>query len=416
MPGGVLPLLTRDGHGCRSTDTSGRSYIDYLMGFGTALLGFRHAGVDAAIRDQLEHGITPSLTSPLEIEVAEELCEMVPCAVEVAFGKNGSDVLAAAIRVARAYTRREKVLFCGYHGIHDWFMAADPSCWGVPQALSRLILPFTYNDLDSLRDLLEQHRGEVAAVIMEAAGELLPAPGFLEGVKRLTEEHEAVLIFDEVVTGLRLAPGGAQEVFGVQPHLACLAKTLGNGMPLSALVGPKDLGEIMARVGYGLTFRGESLSLAAAKATLRVCRDEPVAEHVGRIGDRIREGVDESARELGVPVRLLGPSPRMTFHIDGDERLSEHVLLTLFLQECLKRGVLHNCNLFPSYAHQEADVEQTNEVFRSALEVVGQARLRGSVDGLLHIPELVMWADVWSASRAAQAAREAEQPAGEPSC
>src|SRR5262249_3717402 len=200
----------------------------------------------------------------------------------------------------------------------------------------------------------------------------LPRPGFWEGSRACVEPPGALLVFDEVITGLRLAPGGAQEHFGVEPHLACFAKCLANGLPLAALVGPRGLDSVVSEARYGLTFRGEALSLAAARATLRVCREEPVARHVWRVGEQLRAGVLAHGARLGVPVSLRGPGPRTTFHFEpvGEPRgaLSEDAQLSLFVQECLLRGVLHNGHLLPSYAHAERDVEQTLEVFGQALE------------------------------------------------
>jgi glutamate-1-semialdehyde aminotransferase len=396
IPGGTLPLVIRRARGSRSTDSEGREYIDYMMGWGTALLGFGHPAVDAAIRAQLELGYAPTLLSDVEIALAEELVGMIPCAEMVTFGKNGSDVLALAVRIARAHTRREKIAFCGYHGIQDWYMAADPGCAGVPEALRALILPFRYNDLASLAELFRRHADGIAAVVMEPTTESLPVPGFLAGVRALAEQNGALLVFDEVITGLRLAPGGAQEYFGVEPHLACFAKCLANGLPLSALVGPRELDSAVSGARYGLTFRGEALSLAAARATLRVCREEPVARHVAAVGERLRAGVQASGRELGVPITLAGPGPRTTFHVEPTRELPEGLQLSLFTQECLLRGVLHNGNLLPSYAHSEEDVELTLAAFEGALRVLDEARRRGSVEGLLHVPPLVRFQDVWS--------------------
>jgi glutamate-1-semialdehyde 2,1-aminomutase len=392
-PGGKLPVLIKEARGCYSTDTSGRTYIDYIMGWGTAVLGFSHPKVEAAIRDHLSKGLTLSLMHPIEIDVAERLCAMVPCAQKVAFGKNGSDVLAMAVRVARAYTGREKILFCGYHGIHDWYMAAVPRCPGIPRSLRDLILPFPYNDLNALEEILEANEGTVAGLVMEPVAETLPEPGFLEGVRKLTRRHGVVLIFDEIITGFRLARGGAQEYFQVEPDLACLAKCMANGMPLSALAGPPELAEAISAVMYGLTFRGETLSLAAARAVLDVIREEPVCEHLWSTGNTIREWMCDAAKRNGVPLSLHGPSPRMSFHMESVSGLSKKELLAYFIQECLAGGVLQNGNLLPSYAHDEAAIDASLKVFEQALQAVGRAMDRRSLDGLLHIPPVPLWVE-----------------------
>lgn len=387
-PEGVFPLLAERGEGCRLHDTTGRAYIDWMMGWGPVVLGYRHPAVEEAIRKQLETGTLLSLLHPIEIEVAEAIRSMVPCAERVAFGKNGSDVLMAAVRIARAATGREGVLVYGYNGFHDWYMAVVPQCEGIPNSLRSLVRYFPYNDLPALRELFRIHRDEIAAVVMEPTNTQLPEPGFLEGVRDVVDENGAFLVFDEMITGFRLANGGAQERYGVVPDLACFGKGLSNGMPLSALTGRVEAMEILHKVGYGLTCRGETLSLAAAGAALRVFRDEPVCEHLWRIGDSLRERFVDSARRTGIAAALLGPSPRMTFAFEAAGGITPLGLQTLFVQECLKRSILTNGNLLPSYAHQEAEVEASARAFDGALEVLGRAVLERNLSRYLQVPAL----------------------------
>src|SRR5262249_54570073 len=322
---------------------------------------------------------------PVEIEVAEQLRELVPCAERVAFGKNGSDALAAAVRVARGVTGRDGVLVCGYHGFHDWYMAVHPQCHGIPEPLRWLVRAFPYNDLAAVRALFDAHGAAIAAVVLEPTSTELPAPGFLEGLRALCTRHGAVLVFDEVLTALRLARGGAQEAFSVLPDLACLGKSMGNGMPLSALVGKSELMDAVHHVGYGLTFRGETLSLAAARACLRVCAREPVAEHVARTGERVRAAFAAAAAAAGVGARLVGPGCRMTFAFDRHGPLLPLGLQTPLLQECCKHGVLTNGNLLPSYAHDDAAVAATAAAVEQVLAVVARACAAQSLDGLLQV-------------------------------
>jgi glutamate-1-semialdehyde 2,1-aminomutase len=384
-PDGVFPLLAERGEGCWLYDTHGRRYVDWIMGWGPVLLGYRHPEVEAAIGRQLPAGPLLSLLHPIEIEVAETLREMVPCAERVAFGKNGSDVLAAAVRVARAATGREGVLVCGYHGFHDWFMASVPGCLGIPEPLRWLVRAFVYNDLEGLRRLVAEHGASVAAIVLEPVAAELPAPGFLAGVRRLCSEHGIVLVFDEVLTALRLARGGAQELYGVVPDLACLGKSMANGMPLSALVGRSELMEAVHHIGYGLTFRGETLSLAAARASLLVHRRERVAEHVAAVGEQLRAGFAGLCAAHGVAARLTGPGARLSFAFDAHGPLPPLGLRTLFVQECVRAGVLTNGNLLPSFAHDEAAVATTLQAFDGALATVRTAIQRASLEGLLHI-------------------------------
>jgi acetylornithine/succinyldiaminopimelate/putrescine aminotransferase len=297
----------------------------------------------------------------------------------IAFGKNGSDVTMAAVRLARAVTGRSLILQHGFHGFHDWYLATHSAVRGIPDELRSLVHSFPFNDLDALRDLFDRFEGRVAAVVMEPAHSLLPEPGYLDAVKRLASECGALLVFDEMVTGFRLARGGAQELFGVVPDLACFGKALANGMPLSALVGKRALMQHLPSVGFGMTFRGETLSLAAASATLAVIEREPVAEHLAAVGETVRAAFERDAARNGVECRLIGPPQRMTIAFSQTPAAPGRSLLALFLQECLKNGIITNGNLLPSLAHDAAAVSRTSAAFASALETAARAARRGEV-------------------------------------
>lgn len=385
-PGGVFPMLAERGEGCWLWDTNGQRYVDWIMGWGAVLLGYRHPGVEAAIRQQLTEGPLLSLLHRVEVEVAERLREIVPCAERVAFGKNGSDVLGAAVRLARAATGREGVLVCGYHGFHDWYMAVHPWCPGIPESLRWLVRSFPYNDLETVRSLFAAHGGDIAAVVLEPVAAELPMPGFLTGLRELCTRNGTALVFDEVLTALRLARGGAQTAYGITPDIACLGKSMANGMPLSALVGRGELVDGLHHVGYGLTFRGETLSLAAAKACLQVHVEQDVALHVDRIGEQLRAGFAAACRTHGVSARLIGPGCRLSFTFAPAGRLSSPGLQTLFVQECLRAGVLTNGNLLPSLAHAEEATALTLTAFGSALATVATAIAADRFDGLLPAP------------------------------
>jgi glutamate-1-semialdehyde aminotransferase len=385
-PDGIFPLLASHGEGCRLFDAHGRSYVDWMMAWGPVVLGYRHPAVERAIAAQLRDGPLLSLLHPIEVEVAEGLREAIPCAERVAFGKNGSDVLTGAVRVARAVTGREVILCHGYHGFHDWFCAAEPSCQGIPGTLRSLVHRFPYNDLGALEALLARFAGQVAAVVMEPSVLELPKPGFLEGVRRLTREHGCLLVFDEIVTGFRLARGGGQELFGVLPDLACVGKGLANGMPLAALVGNAAVLQRLASTGYGMTYRGETLSLAAAGACLAFFASEPVFARLAETGETVRRRYHETRDRLGVDTTLIGPAARMCFAFAGSRTISPLGQLTLFVQECAKRGVLTNGSLLPCYAHDTEAVEGSLRVFELALEVVARATARERLQDFLHVP------------------------------
>lgn len=371
--GEAFPQFAERAEGCRLIDTTGRELIDWVHAGGPNLLGYRHPAVEQAIRAQLDCGPTLSMMHPLEIEVAELLTEMVPCAEKVAFGKNGSDALTAAVRTARAITGREHVLQYGMHGFHDWYVCHNPDVRGAPRALAALIHSFPYNDLGALEELFERHTGEVAAVVMEPVREELPEAGYMQALCELTHRHGALLIYDEVVTAFRLGPGGGQAYVGVEPDLACLGKAMANGMPISALVGRREVMDVVAAVAFGMTFRGETLSHAAARATLRVLSEEPVAETVAAIGERIRTSFDRDCARLAVHARLNGPPARMTVAFDECPDLSSADQQSLFVQECLKRDVFMNGNVLPCYAHDEDAIVKSEGVFGASLEVVAEA-------------------------------------------
>jgi glutamate-1-semialdehyde aminotransferase len=377
---GVFPRFAVRAQGCEITDESGRTFIDWANAWGPVLLGYRHPAVEAAIRDQLEAGPTMSLMHPVELEVARALTEMVPCAEQVAFGKNGSDVTTAAVRLARAATGRDVIVHCGFHGFHDWYTCTYRNTVGTPHVLRPLIEPFPYDNLDELAAVLDRHAGQVAAVVMEPVNMLIPQPGYLEGVRELADRHGALLIFDEMVTAFRVANGGAQEMFGVTPDIACLGKAMANGMPLAAVVGKARFMRHLPHVAYGMTFRGETLSLAAANATLAVLRDEPVVAHLADTGSRVRAEFDGMCSERGIEGRLSGPDARLTVVFDPQAGVHADRLTTLFIQECAVHGVLTTGTLLPSYAIDDEALERTVAAIGQALDSVA-GLIAGGAEG-----------------------------------
>jgi len=370
---GIYPQFIAEANGCRVVDTTRRVYVDWVLGWGTALLGYRRPEIEDAARAQL--AAAPTLTMPhrLEVEVAEQIVEMVPCAEMVAFGKNGSDAVTAAVRLARAVTEQEVILQFGYHGFHDWFAEGDRSIRGIPARANPLVYPFPYNDLAALEALFEKHRGKIAAVVMEPFREELPRNGFLSAVRDLTRRHGALLVFDEMITGFRVARGGAQELFGVVPDLACFGKALSNGMPLSALVGPRDLMRSADSVGVDMGCRGETLSLASAHAALQIYKAEPIAERVAEIGNAVARGIEEAAKRERIALRVIGHPARMELRFDDLRRLPKAAALGLFVQGCLERGIITNGLIFPSAAHDAAAIDLTIEAARAALGIVRRA-------------------------------------------
>ncbi len=381
-PHGVSPYFIARGKGSHVWDVDGNEYIDFVSGLASLTLGYCDPDVTAAVQTQLESGSIFSLPHPIEIEVAEKIVEMVPCAEMVRFGKNGSDVTAGAVRLARAYTHRERVAVCGYHGWQDWYIGSTTRNQGVPAAVCQLTHIFQYNNLDSLEILFKHYPNEIAAVVMEPMCGTYPQDGYLASVKSLAHKHGALLIFDEVVTGFRYSKGGAQEYFGVTPDLAAFGKGLANGYPVSAIAGRADVMKLMEEIFFSFTFGGEALSLAAAAATLNKLQTQPVVETLIKQGTKVIEGVKKLIVKHNVSdfMDIVGFPTCPALVIKDTEKYSQWEIRTLLLQELFERGILfigtHNIN----YSHTDQDIEillkTYDEVFQILFDAVSNNRLK----------------------------------------
>jgi glutamate-1-semialdehyde 2,1-aminomutase/spore coat polysaccharide biosynthesis protein SpsF len=390
---GFAPKYLVRGEGCNVWDADGNRYIDYPMGLGAVTLGHARPEVVEAVQRQLAQGTALSLMHPLEVELAERICTMVPCAERVRFGKNGSDATSACIRAARALTGREHVARCGYHGWHDW--ALDEShgvrARGVPAANRALTHSFAYNDAGSLRSVLAAHA--CAAVILEPVSDTPPAAGFLEEVRDAAHQAGALLIFDEVITGFRYARGGAQEYFGVIPDLACMGKGVANGLPLSIVCGRREAMKIFEEVFFSLTFGGETTALAAAMATLGVMEREDYWAHAWRIGTKLQLGYRNLAARFRLDhvIHCAGMAPWTIVQFRDAHGWSSLQFKTLFQQEMIRRGVLFSGSQFLSLAHTDAVIDETLDACREAFRVLRYAidyqcvhlLLRGKVNELV---------------------------------
>ncbi|MDZ7309364.1 MAG: aminotransferase class III-fold pyridoxal phosphate-dependent enzyme, partial [candidate division KSB1 bacterium] len=368
---GVAPVYLERGRGARVWDVDGNCYLDYNMAIGPLVLGYAHPAVDEAIRRQLDSGITFSLMHPLEVEVAELLAGVIPNAEAVRFSKTGAEVTSAAVRLARAFTGREKILCCGYHGWHDWYITVTDRRRGVPASQLDLTYTFDYNDPASLDAALD---AEVAAVIMEPVVFQPPRPGFLEYVQESCRRRGALLIFDEMWTGFRLAVGGAQEFFGIQPDLACYSKAIANGMPLAVLTGRREIMKLLERdVFFFTTFGGEALSLAAAKATIAEIREKNVPAHLARLGKKLKEGYNQLAARLGMDyTRCVGYDCRTL--VTFDERAAPPLLLkSLLQQELLRCGILWSGFHTLSFSHCDEDIDYTLAAYAHVLPLLARA-------------------------------------------
>lgn len=378
---GVAPMYLSRARGSHVFDVDGNEYIDYLMALGPIVLGYTYPATDEAVRRQLGNGISFSLMHPLEVELAELLVEIIPCAEMVRFGKNGSDVTSGAVRLARAVTGRDMIAAGGYHGWQDWFIGTTSQNKGVPMAVRDLTKAFRYNHLEDLKRIFAENAGRVAAVILEPIHGEEPQEGFLQEVAELSRNEGAILIFDEVKTGFRFGLGGAQGHFGVTPDLACFGKAIANGMPLSALVGRREVMKELENVFFSFTNGGETLSLAAAIATIREMQREPVVEHIWREGKRLKDGYNAMAAELGLErmTNCYGLPPMTLVSFVGEDGKESVPLRSLFQQEVIRRGILFDDGHFVCYSHTPQDIQKTLQAYREALLIVRAAAEAGDV-------------------------------------
>ena len=374
---GISPVYAQRGKGAHLWDVDGNRYLDYTMAVGPLILGYGHESVDAAIREQLKDGITFSLMHPLEVEVAELITEMVPSIEMVRYSKTGCDVTTAAVRLARAYTGKSTVLCCGYHGWHDWYIGTTDRSMGIPQQVKDLTYTFMFNDIESVRRSIDD---DTAAIILEPMVVDEPNETFLHDLRELCTQRGIVLIFDEMWTGFRIARGGAQERFGVTADLVCYSKAIANGMPLSVLAGKADIMRLLDRdVFFFTTFGGEALSLAAARATMHVLRDEPALAIIEQRGNHLREQLSEYIADVGIDwltVKGLGARTMLAVTRPLDEAL---LVKSYLHQELLRCGILWNGFHNMSLAHSEEDIQHTLDAYDDILPRVHEHLVGGTL-------------------------------------
>ena len=414
LPGGVLgtsryadeaAFVVKRGQGSKIYDVSGREYVDYVLASGPLVLGHAPPAVVAAVRSQIEGGSTYFMVNEPIIELAEEICRAVPCAEQVRFTSTGSEATFFALRVARTARGRDKILKFegGYHGAHDYsmmsasprspkaFPAPVPDSSGIPHALEAEVLIAPYNDLATVEGIVATHAEELAAVIIEPFQRLIPPqPGFLAGLREVTRRYGVLLVFDEVVTGFRLAYGGAQQYYGVVPDIACVGKIVGGGFPLAAVCASEELmrpfdpqqegkGDFISQSG---TLNGNPIAAAAGLATLAELRKPGTYETLHGTGRRLMAGLTELVRRSGLPGQVVG-EPVVFDVLFTEEPVTDYrslqkadgTLARLFTTELIKRAVVKNTQkMYLSLAHTEADVARTLEAAEDALKALPRRR------------------------------------------
>ncbi|HJP33111.1 MAG TPA: aminotransferase class III-fold pyridoxal phosphate-dependent enzyme [Candidatus Latescibacteria bacterium] len=393
---GFSPIYAESASGCRITDVDGNEFIDWSSAVGPIILGYANPVVDEAVKAQIDKGSVYSIVHESSVELAELLVRLVPSAEMVRYAKGGGEACTVAVRIARGVTGRDKVLFSGYHGWHDWYLAAnlgeerlaghlfngiDPI--GVPQGLEGTAMPFEYGDLDQLEDLLRANDSEVAAIIMEPMRTELPPEGYLEGVRALADRYGVVLIFDEVSCGWRISLGGVQQVAGVTPDLTVFAKAMSNGYPMAAVVGRRAVMEPVSRMFISSAYWDDNVGITAALATIRELERIDAPALFEGLGASFRERVDAAARQTGCPARCVGVAahPRIQFDCTASQASK---VATLFVQENARNGVILSGGFFFNAAHEDAEaLDRTEAAVRKSFAVIADGLQRDCLDDLI---------------------------------
>lgn len=367
---GIYPKFIKSGKGAYLYGLDGKKYLDYMCALGPIILGYNHKRTNNAIKKQLKNGIIFSWPTLLEQELAQLINEVVPCAEQVRFAKNGTDVNLASVRIARSYTGKEKILKPkgGYHGWGDWH-AISMRDYGVPKCLKDLIDEFEFNNLDSLEELLK--KDDVAAVILEPQALTPPASGFLQGVRDLCDKYKTVLIFDEVVSGFRWSLGGAQEYFGITPDLCCMGKAVANGMPLAVIAGKKEYMKELDHIFYSMTFGGECLSLVAAIETIKELKTKDY-NYIWELGDMLDKGVKAAAEKYKLDINFAGSAPRHNLSFNSEKYSDAQGMKDLFFQEMVKQGILFPNVVYIQFSHTKKDIQKTIKAADNAFKYVSE--------------------------------------------
>jgi len=377
----------------------GHKYIDMsISGVGSTVLGYADSDVDAAVKEVIEAGSMCTLNVPEEIELAELLCDIHPWADKVRYARSGGEIMAMAVRIARAHTQRDKVAFCGYHGWHDWYLAANLSKddildghllpglepAGVPTGLRGTALPFHYNQLEELKTIVTKHGSELAAIVMEPIRNDEPTTGFLEGVRQIASETGAILIFDEITAGWRLNSGGIHLLYQVNPDMAVFAKAMSNGYPMAAIIGTATVMESAQSSFISSTYWTERIGPTAALATIRKHQQNNVGQHLKKIGQMVLDGWTTLAKRTGISITTSGIPPLAHFSFSGYD--NGQAMQTLFNQLMLEQGYLAKNVFYAMNAHQSNHIEAYLDVVESIFLTMKQAVDNNNVEAMLKGP------------------------------
>ena len=397
------PAYYSKAKGCEIWDLDGKRYLDFTMvGIGTSILGYADSDVNEAAINAINNGNLTTLNAPEEVQLAEKLIEIHPWADMARFARSGGEIMSVAIRIARASSGRSKVAFCGYHGWHDWYLSAnisdksnldnhlmpDLETKGVPSELSNLMLPFDYNNIESLEKIINNHGEDIGVIVMEPCRDNGPNPGFLENVRRIASKNNTILIFDEITSGFRAATSGMHMIYKVFPDLCAFGKTISNGIPMAALIGKKEYMKAATSTFISSTYWTDRAGPSAANVFLEKHAKLNVGQRTMEIGLRIQNGFKLAAENANLKIIISGIPPLTAFRLEVD---CWPEVLTLYTQKMLSRSILANDRCYANFAHSDKYIGEffsaVNAVFcelKSAIddksvkdELIGPVKIMG---------------------------------------
>lgn len=388
---GYAPSFVDHGEGCYLYDVDGNKFIDFICALGPITVGYNEPSINEAVIEQVKKGSSSfSLQSELEMELAEKICQVVPCAEMVRFVKNGGDATTAAVRLARAYTGKDIILMCdgGYHGMHDWSVGTSENHRGVPEAVRALTKTYTYNDIEDLEQKLNENEGQVAAVIMEPIQANGPKEGFLDAAKEAAHKHGALLVFDEVVSGFRYALGGASEYYHVVPDLAAFGKGMGNGYAISAVAGRADVMKLIEEgIFISTTFGGDAVPIAAALETIKILEKPGTYEKIWQVGGMMKSGLEKLIHKHNLEdvISVSGLAPHCGPSFEGHGSLSYLDVQSVYSNVMIQNGMLvfaiWNLNTKHGEKEAEAYLCATDKALVAVREAIDADSIEGFVPG-----------------------------------
>jgi glutamate-1-semialdehyde aminotransferase len=390
------PSYFKKAKGVEVWDLDGNKYLDLMSSVGASILGYADKDVNKAVKKAIDNGSISSLNCPEEVELAELLCKLHPWAKMVRFGRSGGEAMAIAVRVARAYSGKDKIAFCGYHGWHDWYLASnladdknldghlipglEPN--GVPRGLAGTAIPFNYNKIEELEKIVAENNG-IGVIVMEPIRDHEPENNFLQKVRKIADRIGAVLVFDEVTIGWRLVNGGAHLKYGVNPDIAVFAKGMSNGYPMSAIIGTEKVMQAAQTSFISSTYWTEKIGPVAALATIKKLIGKKVIKHLDKMGGILIKELKKAAARNGIKLNVSGLPALFYFSFDHE---TSQAVRTLFTQEMLKRGVIAGAYVNIAYALKGAHIRKYIKAANAVFAILKKAIEENKIDKLLEGP------------------------------